>query len=524
MAIVSISKIQHRYGVLEDLPQLSAAELGWTTDQRRLFIGNGPLSEGAPEIGNTEILTEYSDILNVSDFYDYRGESVGYTHVTGSSLANPVQRTLQRKLDETVSVKDFGAVGDGVTDDTGAINQALDELYTRRTIPNVRRVLFFPAGTYHITDSIVIPTYAKLTGEGKTSSIVSGAAVYLGDSHRQIGAQIGNSVDSIAAELPGYVEISGMSFSNPNDDESVLTINSACNSKFDRVGFFGYVDEDSDPKNAVENGASCVTLLSTASRDTCDITFTDCDFKQNIFGIVADDDMDNILINSGVFENLYKGIKLGEDTDVNAGPGPRNIKITNTQFDRISREGLHVYDISDVISAFNFYNDVGNASTATPQYNVIIFETAGNSSLLDAFNRTDIEDETIARINDNSTANYIVKSGKTVKHGTSEVDAGKKITLSSPAASASISEMIYDATVEKSIMIYYTATQDTAVRNGTLRITADSNGTTVSDEYSDNGNSIDLEFSVSVSGGNTTVEYTVTGNDVTLSFRAEKVI
>jgi len=143
---------------------------------------------------------------------------------------------------------------------------------------------------------------------------------------------------------------------------------------------------------------------------------------------------------------------------------------------------------------------------------------------LDAFNRTDTEDETIARINDNSTANYIVKSGKIVKHGTSEVDAGKKITLSSPAASASIGEMIYDATVEKSIMIYYTATQDTAVRNGTLRITADSNGTTVSDEYSDNGNSIDLEFSVSVSGGNTTVEYTVTGNDVTLSFRAEKVI
>jgi hypothetical protein len=32
-------------------------------DDRRLFIGNGTLEEGAPAVGNTEILTEYSDIL-----------------------------------------------------------------------------------------------------------------------------------------------------------------------------------------------------------------------------------------------------------------------------------------------------------------------------------------------------------------------------------------------------------------------------------------------------------------------------
>lgn len=523
MAIVSISKIQHRYGVLEDLPQLSAAELGWTTDQRRLFIGNGPLSEGAPEIGNTEILTEYSDILNVSDFYDYRGEDAGYTHVTGTSLANPTSRTLQKKLDETASVKDFGAVGDGITDDTTAINRALSEMYTRQTNVNIRRILFFPAGTYRITSDIVIPTYANLTGEGKNSSIISGAAIYLGDSHRQTGANIGNAVNSVAATLPGYVEVRGLSFSNPNNDQDVLTINSANNCFFDRVGFVGYTDADADPKSTIENSASCVKLLSTASSNTCDITFNDCDFKQSVFGIVADNNMDNILINSGIFENLYKGAKLGEDTDTNTETGPRNVKITNVQFDRITREGLHVYNITDVISAFNFYNDVGNASTATPQYNVITFETAGNTSLLDVFARTDVQNETVARISDNNTPNYIVDSGNSVKHGTSTIDAGKQIVLSSPATGSSISEMVFDATSEKSILVYYTATQDSSVRNGTLRITADSNGSTISDEYSENGNSIDLEFSVSVSGGNTTVEYTVTGNDVTLSYRVEKI-
>ena len=63
MAIVQISQITNRKGLQENLPQLAGAELGWSIDSRRLFIGNGTLQEGAPEIGNTEILTEFSDIL-----------------------------------------------------------------------------------------------------------------------------------------------------------------------------------------------------------------------------------------------------------------------------------------------------------------------------------------------------------------------------------------------------------------------------------------------------------------------------
>ena len=64
MAIVQISRITQRKGLTEDLPQpLAGAELGWAIDQRRLFIGNGELADGAPVVGNTEILTEFSDIL-----------------------------------------------------------------------------------------------------------------------------------------------------------------------------------------------------------------------------------------------------------------------------------------------------------------------------------------------------------------------------------------------------------------------------------------------------------------------------
>ena len=59
-----------------------------------------------------------------------------------------------------VSVKEFGANGDGVTDDLPAINRALT------TVARKSRLLF-PAGTYAVSGTVIIPSKTQIFGVGR---------------------------------------------------------------------------------------------------------------------------------------------------------------------------------------------------------------------------------------------------------------------------------------------------------------------------------------------------------------------
>jgi hypothetical protein len=74
---------------------------------------------------------------------------------TGAEL-----RTVQDRLEDTVSVKDFGATGDGTTDDTAAIQDAINAASA------TGRAVSIPAGLYRITSVLDLPVYTVLIGTG----------------------------------------------------------------------------------------------------------------------------------------------------------------------------------------------------------------------------------------------------------------------------------------------------------------------------------------------------------------------
>jgi hypothetical protein len=72
-----------------------------------------------------------------------------------------VVRTAQSKMRDVVSVKDFGAVGDGVADDTVAFQAALDS----------GAAVYVPTGTYLIRSSLQLPSVLMIYGDGLTSRV-----------------------------------------------------------------------------------------------------------------------------------------------------------------------------------------------------------------------------------------------------------------------------------------------------------------------------------------------------------------
>ena len=84
-----------------------------------------------------------------------------------------VTTTVQAKLRQMVSVKDYGAAGDGTTDDTLAIQNTISAVGAAGG-----GTVFFPTGTYKTTSKLTINSDAVyLKGAGRKASILAPAAM-----------------------------------------------------------------------------------------------------------------------------------------------------------------------------------------------------------------------------------------------------------------------------------------------------------------------------------------------------------
>ena len=92
-----------------------------------------------------------------------------------------VQRTVENKLKDTVSVKDFGAVGDGVADDAAAVQAAID------TVEPFGGSVLFPPGKYLFGSQVTIDSTHVANGSnyvGERNLLISGYGAEI----RTIGA------------------------------------------------------------------------------------------------------------------------------------------------------------------------------------------------------------------------------------------------------------------------------------------------------------------------------------------------
>jgi hypothetical protein len=142
---------------------------------RDAFDNTLSLDGSTPNAMNADLDMNSKDLLNVGEL-DTESLRINGVLVAPSSVvtapdasvvsynqggAGAVSRTVANRLRDFVSVKDFGAVGNGVADDTAAIQAALD----------ANLAVYIPAGSYKVSAQLDLQSGSTLFGDGSASEI-----------------------------------------------------------------------------------------------------------------------------------------------------------------------------------------------------------------------------------------------------------------------------------------------------------------------------------------------------------------
>ena len=404
MAVVQISRIQIRRGQKNagtGIPQLASGEMAWAIDTQELYIGNGAISEGSPAVGNTKILTDADNLLDLIGQYVYKSDSALIQ--TGQDPNYPITRTLQERLDERVTSASYGILPNA-GDQATAIQRAIDNLFITNTVNGAgdRVTLEFAPGVYQFSTTIYIPSYATILGAGKQKTIfnftgpVGTAFAFVDDTStttNKVLSSTSNSGSTTEYNIqPKFCVLKGFTLNTNEPDVQAIQLDCVRDSVFEDIELTGsYGDSAGD--STLPSGGYGIGMYALSSIVTCQrnkFTRVTCDgFKDAVFA--KEDIFNNTWIDCEFLNSRY-GFEFGVGADtVTTGEvyGPRKNIIENCYFYNIDRYGIVIDNGYGNKSRGNTFVNVGNegGGNANNVYSQIKFTVKGNTSLQDNFDR-----------------------------------------------------------------------------------------------------------------------------------------
>jgi hypothetical protein len=175
-----------------------SANIKASTDGTQAIIGVG---------GVDQMTVSNAGVVTANSFVGAMNSSS--VTATGSTTA----RTLANRFADVVNVKDFGAVGNGVANDTAAIQAAIDFAYN-----NNGGVVYIPKGTYLTKSTILAKDNVTLVGDGAESEIKSASDSVYWTNNTGIYDQVFNAYIIIL-----IASVSNFSVRNIKFDSSAVT-------------------------------------------------------------------------------------------------------------------------------------------------------------------------------------------------------------------------------------------------------------------------------------------------------------
>lgn len=530
MAIVEISRIQIRRGQqnITGEPTLSPGEFGWAQDTENLWIGKR-VSEGAPDDNNTRILTEndFTALIALTtasgnSVYQYQGVLQGNDiNSTSTIFPSTIQRIIKGKLNDTVSILDFYTINTSTSAHPGFQNAVYD-LYQRwvgtSSSTFARQTLRIPAGTYYISQPVLIPPYATIVGDGPDKTILISST---GTSIFQFCDTEDNTIVDINfgnLSRPQNIYIEGITFqysstlTNLTQNFSpLLRADAAEDSYIGNCKFAGLYTSGAAANNdyaGIEIRSDGLAIVSQ------DLIIENCSFDSIATGVMSDYDIADTLIVNNRFKDLKRGIahSLSTNTVDPAVVGPVRTRVTNNRFENILEEAFFVGDVygtsilTNHVSAFNTFRDIGLTTTGTFTTAVINYKTLGNVSTGDYFDRLD--DVRADRNSYFSTSSWMVS-------GSSYIDSEQVYKSSLVASSTTTFTILPFSTPTTRARVDYNIAMTNFAREGYFIVNASNitSGATalVTDNYNYTGdnpvtNNLGIVFSANLNTVNQVIE------------------
>ena len=560
MAVVEISKIQVRRGQENQtgIPALAGGEFGWAADTENLYIGLRREDGGARD-ANVRILTENDLLVSNNIFnspavadYTYRDDTdPPITADPNTGIA--VVRDINRKLDEFVSIKDFGIIGHaGDAIESELIQNAIDHLFldplkaTTNYGTYTAKVLYFPTGVYNIDQPILVPAYTTIVGDGIGKTIINLKAT---NSHafQTIDADVNDIYTervtfdtgnmSSGPGQPNYLHIQGLTiqYSPTTSVEGCLpliSLDCSENAVFRDVRFAG----NHSMGDSIDIGHSGISIRGYAGGESLTVSsnntlIDNCEFDGLYHCVISNYDIVNPIVQNSQLYNSVRGITFNDEIDFEATTGPRGARILNNRFVQIDQQAIYVgYSAgnysSDTVSMNNRFYNVGNLGygrTSTTGTSVLYLNN-GDITVNDWFERQEYQNQNVgtpinyrATIDGRATINTPV-----VK--TAVLSAGTNIIFRLPITGLS-----------QHLTIDYNITQGgpgayTIDRIGNLKICLQPgdtpNNTNIVDDYTYNLGEGAITWTITVDPVHTYYELNAiaSGNDITLEYQTNLMI